>query len=68
MAYYSKVYNLSRAGMPDEKAVETAFKTTFEQDERTKQMIASQIRDKGYIKDRDKAAQSNINDFYPWYK
>lgn len=68
MAYYSKVYSLSRAGMPDEKAVETAFKTTFEQDERTKQMIASQIRDKGYINDRDKAAQSNINDFYPWYK
>ncbi|WP_435532288.1 hypothetical protein [Proteus vulgaris] len=64
MAYYSKVYSLSRAGMPDEKAVETAFKTTFEQDERTKQMIASQIRDKGYIKDRDKAAQSNINDFF----
>ncbi len=68
MAYYSKVYSLSRAGMPDDKAVETAFKTTFEQDERTKQMIAAQIRDKGYIKDRDKAAQSNINDFYPWYK
>ncbi|WP_163826551.1 hypothetical protein [Proteus vulgaris] len=64
MAYYSKVYSLSRAGMPDDKAVETAFKTTFEQDERTKQMIASQIRDKGYIKDRDKAAQSNINDFF----
>ncbi|HEK2062937.1 TPA: hypothetical protein SMS29_000228 [Proteus mirabilis] len=64
MAYYSKVYSLSRAGMPDEKAVETAFKTTFEQDERTKQMIASQIRDKGYIRDRDKAAQSNINDFF----
>lgn len=64
MAYYTKVYELNRAGMPDDKAVETAYRLTYEQDDRTKQMVAAQVRDKGYMKDRDKAAQSNINGFY----
>lgn len=64
MAYYTKVYELNRAGMPEDKAVETAYRLTYEQDERTKQMIAAQVRDKDYMKDRDKAAQVNINNFY----
>lgn len=64
MAYYTKVYELNRAGMPEGKAVETAYRLTYEQDERTKQMIASQVRDKDYMKGRDKAAQANINNFY----
>lgn len=64
MAYYTKVYELNRAGMPEDKAVETAYRLTYEQDERTKQMIASQVRDKDYMKGRDKAAQANINSFY----
>lgn len=64
MAYYTKVYELNRAGMPEDKAVETAYRLTYEQDERTKQMIAAQVRDKDYMKGRDKAAQANINSFY----
>lgn len=64
MAYYTKVYELNRAGMPEDKAVETAYRLTYEQDERTKQMTASQVRDKDYMKGRDKAAQANINSFY----
>lgn len=64
MAYYTKVYELNRAGMPEDKAVETAYRLTYEQDDRTKQMIASQVRDKDYMKGRDKAAQANINSFY----
>ncbi len=64
MAYYTKVYELNRAGMPADKAIETAYHLTYEQDERTKQRIASQVRDKDYMKDRDKAAQANINSFY----
>lgn len=64
MAYYTKVYELNRAGMPENKAVETAYRLTYEQDERTKQMIAAQVRDKDYMKGRDKAAQANINNFY----
>lgn len=64
MAYYTKVYELNRTGMPEDKAVETAYRLTYEQDDRTKQMIASQVRDKDYMKGRDKAAQANINSFY----
>lgn len=64
MAYYTKVYELNRAGMPEDKAVETAYRLTYEQDDRTKQMIAAQVRDKDYMKGRDKAAQANINNFY----
>lgn len=64
MAYYTKVYDLNRAGMPEDKAVETAYRLTYEQDDRTKQMIAAQVRDKDYMKGRDKAAQANINSFY----
>lgn len=64
MAYYTKVYELNRAGMPEDKAVETAYRMTYEQDDRTKQMIAAQVRDKDYMKGRDKAAQANINNFY----
>lgn len=64
MAYYTKVYELNRAGMPEDKAVETAYRLTYEQDERTKQMIAAQVRDKDYMKGRDKSAQANINNFY----
>lgn len=64
MAYYTKVYELNRAGMPEDKAVETAYRLTYEQDDRTKQMIAAQVRDKDYMKVRDKAAQANINNFY----
>lgn len=68
MAYYSKVYDLTRSGMSDDKAVETAYRLTYEQDDRTKQMIASQIREKDYIKKRDKAAQSNVDDFVGFFE
>lgn len=64
MAYYTKVYELNRAGMPEDKAVETAYRLTYEQDDRTKQMIAALVHDKDYMKGRDKAAQANINSFY----
>ncbi|WP_158785148.1 hypothetical protein [Pantoea sp. BAV 3049] len=60
-SYYSKIYDLSRAGMPGDKATETAFNIVYAQDERTKKMIASQLRDKDYLKGRDGAAQSLIN-------
>lgn len=68
MAYYSNVYDLTRSGMSDDKAVETAYRLTYEQDDRTKQMIASQIRETDYIKKRDKAAQSNVDDFVGFFE
>lgn len=68
MAYYTKVYELNRAGMPEDKAVETAYRLTYEQDERTKKMVSDKVRDKDYTKERIKAAQANINSNYPWYK
>jgi hypothetical protein len=64
MAYYTKVYELNRAGMPEDKAVETAYHLTYEQDDRTRQMISDKMRDKDYAKERIKAAQANINSNY----
>ncbi len=65
MAFYSKVYAYDRAGVPAEKAVDMAYNQVYQQDDRLKQMISQQVRDKDYIKDRAKAAQDNINSLSP---
>jgi len=65
MAFYSKVYAYDRAGVPAEKAVDMAYNQVYQQDERLKQMISQQVRDKDYIKARSTAAQDNINSLSP---
>ncbi|HEJ8055902.1 TPA: hypothetical protein SMI48_002233 [Serratia marcescens] len=65
MAFYSKVYAYDRAGVPAEKAVDMAYNQVYQQDDRLKQMISQQVRDKDYIKDRATAAQDNINSLSP---
>ncbi|WP_144141221.1 hypothetical protein [Providencia rettgeri] len=64
MAYYGKIYDLTRSGMDSEKAVDIAYNLTYEQNDRTKAIIAEQMRDKKYSKEREKAAQGNINSFF----
>ncbi|MDD9340230.1 MAG: hypothetical protein PV362_11405 [Providencia heimbachae] len=64
MAYYGKIYDLTRSGMDSEKAIDIAYNLTYEQNDRTKALIADQMRDKKYSKERDKAAQGNINSFF----
>ncbi|WP_323084468.1 hypothetical protein [Providencia alcalifaciens] len=64
MAYYGKIYDLTRSGMDSEKAIDIAYNLTYEQNDRTKAIIAEQMRDKKYSKERDKAAQGNINSFF----
>ncbi|EGL2187063.1 hypothetical protein INK77_002080 [Salmonella enterica subsp. enterica serovar Agbeni] len=58
MAFYSKVYSLSNAGMNDDLAVKTAFNQIYAQDKQTKEMFAQKIRAKDYSENRSKAAQS----------
>lgn len=65
MAFYSKVYAYDRAGVPAEKAVDMAYNQVYQQDDRLKQMISQQVRDKDYIKGRATAAQDNINSLSP---
>ncbi|QNQ56175.1 hypothetical protein [Serratia liquefaciens] len=65
MAFYSKVYAYDRAGVPAEKAVDMAYNQVYQQDDRLKQMISQQVRDKDYIKARSTAAQDNINSLSP---
>ena len=65
MAFYSKVYAYDRAGVPADKAVDMAYSQVYQQDERLKQMISQQVRDKDYIKARSTAAQDNINSLSP---
>ncbi|MEG7328525.1 hypothetical protein [Serratia marcescens] len=65
MAFYSKVYAYDRAGVPAEKAVDMAYNQVYQQDDRLKQMISQQVRDKDYIKARTTAAQDNINSLSP---
>ncbi|WP_225182168.1 hypothetical protein [Pectobacterium aroidearum] len=65
MAFYQKVYAYDSAGVPPEKAVELSYQQVFQQDENTKQMISQQIRDKDYIKTRDKYAQSLVSTMTP---
>lgn len=64
MAYYGKIYDLTRSGMDSEKAIDIAYNLTYEQNDRTKAIIAEQMRDKKYSKEREKAAQGNINSFF----
>ena len=61
MAFYGKVYDYSRAGVPEDKAVDMAYSQVFQQDERMKKMLNTAMRDKGYVSARDKAAQSNAS-------
>lgn len=65
MAFYSKVYAYDRAGVPAEKAVDMAYNQVYQQDDRLKQMVSQQVRDKDYIKARTTAAQDNINSLSP---
>lgn len=65
MAFYSKVYSYDRAGVPADKAVDMAYNQVYQQDDRLKQMISQQLRDKDYIKSRASAAQDNINSLSP---
>lgn len=68
MAFYTKVYSYDRAGVPADKAVDMAYNLVYQQDERTKQMVNTKLRDKDFIVARDKAAQSNINTISPgWF-
>lgn len=64
MAYYGKVYGLTRAGMNDKEAIETAYKATYEQDDMTKKMLSDMKSGNKYSKEREKAAQDNINSFF----
>ncbi|MGJ7973946.1 hypothetical protein [Providencia hangzhouensis] len=64
MAYYGKIYDLTLSGMDSEKAIDIAYNLTYEQNDRTKAIIAEQMRDKKYSKEREKAAQGNINSFF----
>ncbi|WGL96486.1 hypothetical protein [Arsenophonus nasoniae] len=48
MAYYGKIYDLTRSGMDSEKAIDIAYNLTYEQNDRTKAIIAEQMRDKKY--------------------
>ena len=63
MAFYSKVYAYDRAGVPAEQSIWPT--TVYQQDDRLKQMISQQVRDKDYIKARATAAQDNINSLSP---
>lgn len=46
MAFYGKVYDYSRAGVPEDKAVDMAYSRVFQQDDRMKQMLSTAMRDK----------------------
>lgn len=64
MAYYGKIYGLTRAGMDAKEAIETAYKATYEQDDMTRKMLSDMKSGNKYSKEREKAAQGNINSFF----
>ncbi|WP_316419357.1 hypothetical protein [Klebsiella pneumoniae] len=61
MAFYGKVYDYSRAGVPEDKAVDMAYSQVFQQDDRMKQMLSTAMRDKKYVAARTTAAQNNAS-------
>ncbi|WP_202209655.1 hypothetical protein [Escherichia coli] len=61
MAFYGKVYDYSRAGVPEDKAVDMAYSQVFQQDDRMKQMLSTAMRDKKYVAARATAAQNNAS-------
>lgn len=64
MAYYGKIYSLTRAGMDGKEALEIAYKATYEQDDMTKKMLSEMKSGRKYENAREKAAQGNINSFF----
>ncbi|MGW1369971.1 hypothetical protein [Providencia hangzhouensis] len=64
MAYYGKIYSLTRAGMDGKEALEIAYKDTYEQDDMTKKMLSEMKSGRKYENAREKAAQGNINSFF----
>ncbi len=60
MAFYGKVYDYSRAGVPEDKAVDMAYSKVFQQDDRMKQMLHCHARQK-YVAARATAAQNNAS-------
>ncbi|MBN4863281.1 hypothetical protein [Providencia stuartii] len=64
MAYYGKIYSLTRAGMDGKEALEIAYKDTYEQNDMTKKMLSEMKSGKKYENAREKAAQGNINSFF----
>lgn len=68
MAFYIKVNAYDSAGMEPEKAIETAYRQIYQQDEQLKQRLNQQKRDKSYIAARETAAQKNVNSQAPgWF-
>ncbi|WEJ92425.1 MAG: hypothetical protein P0Y63_16180 [Klebsiella huaxiensis] len=61
MAFYGKVYDYSRAGVPEDKAVDMAYSQVYQQDDRMKQMLSTAMRDKKYVAARTTAAQNNAS-------
>ncbi|MBW5930447.1 hypothetical protein CFM96_17585 [Klebsiella michiganensis] len=61
MAFYGKVYDYSRAGVPEDKAVDMAYSQVYQQDDRMKQMLSAAMRDKKYVAARTTAAQNNAS-------
>ncbi|WP_202209329.1 hypothetical protein [Escherichia coli] len=61
MAFYGKVYDYSRAGVPEDKVVDMAYSQVFQQDDRMKQMLSTAMRDKKYVAARATAAQNNAS-------
>ncbi|HDG9775831.1 TPA: hypothetical protein PGG59_004222 [Raoultella planticola] len=61
MAFYGKVYDYSRAGVPQDKAVDMAYSQVYQQDDRMKKMLSDAMRDKKYVAARTTAAQNNAS-------
>lgn len=61
MAFYGKVYDYSRAGVPEDKAVDMAYSQVYQQDDRMKKILADTMRDKKYVAARTTAAQNNAS-------
>ncbi|MCL2899783.1 hypothetical protein [Brenneria tiliae] len=64
-AFFKSVYDYTNAGIPADKAVDTAYTQTYQQSAGMKEIISQKLRDKDYIKERDGAAQKNINEISP---
>ncbi|MEI3775525.1 hypothetical protein [Pectobacterium brasiliense] len=64
-AFFKSVYDYTSAGIPAEKAVDTAYTQTYQQSAGMKEIISQKLRDKNYIKERDDSAQKNINEISP---
>ncbi len=65
-AFFKSVYDYTTSGIPADKAVESAYTQTYQQSSGMKELISKKLRDVDYIKNRDSAAQKNINSLSPF--